>query len=39
MVDSMSVSKKVHGKDPIKVSQEYVVVGPSNIPKKNDDSK
>lgn len=36
-VDSVSASKKVHGKDPVVVNQEAVVVGPSNEPKKNED--
>lgn len=38
-VDSVSASKKVHGKDPVMVNQEPVVVGPSNEPKKNDDAE
>lgn len=36
-VDYVSASKKVHGKYPVVVNQEPVVVGPSNESKKNND--
>ena len=38
-VDYVSTSKKVHGKDSIMVSQEPVVVGPSNESKENGDAE
>lgn len=38
-VDSVSANKKVHGKDPVVVNQEPVVIGPSNEPDKNEDVK